>query len=211
MSVAEKRAIGGVWRPRMRSKRTAGLRQVGDLRRAADRARGREQEVLKHRPQQRRRRDALRLGIENAEQIGRRKALPVRACHKPLGSAALGAMRLSARRAPVLFVDQEQQARLRRDGNLGMIAGGFERLAALHQRGMEFVGALNGRAQHRRAQPVELAAAGVDNQQSLRRKNLRVKIRKRLRKSAPRRVGRNQRVRRVRRPENLCRALHQRP
>ena len=47
------------------------LRQVRNLRRPSHLRRGPKQKILKHRPQQRRRRNALRLGIENAQQIGR--------------------------------------------------------------------------------------------------------------------------------------------
>ena len=47
-----------------------GLGEVGDLRRAADDQRGRKQKILKDRPQQRGGRDALRLGVENGDQVG---------------------------------------------------------------------------------------------------------------------------------------------
>jgi hypothetical protein len=103
MSVAEKRAMGGVCRPRMRSKRTVDCARYAISGGPSHLRRGRKQKILKHRPQQRRGRDALRLGIENAQadRPSRSSDSPsVAACHRPLGSAAVGAMRLSAAARP---------------------------------------------------------------------------------------------------------------
>ena len=173
----------------MRSKSTVGLRQIRDLRRAAHLRRSPEQKILKHRPQQRRRRNALRLGIENAQQIRRRIALvSLRTGGQPQAVRLLGRGRDALERQPRarFLVDQKQQARLRRDQNLRVIAGGLESLAALDQRGMELIGAFDSRAQHRRAQAVEISAGGIDNQQPLRRKNLCVKLRERPRQKCGR-------------------------
>ena len=53
------------------------------------------------------------------------------ACQRPLGSAARGSGAAEREAGAGLVVDQEQQARLRSDGDLGVVTGGFERLAAL--------------------------------------------------------------------------------
>ena len=98
-------------------------------------------------------------------------------------------MRLSAMRAPVLSSIEEQQARLRGDGDLGVIAGGFESLAAFGERGVELVGALDGRAQHGRAEAMEVAAGGVDDEKALGGEDLRVEIGESLREGAAGLVG----------------------
>ena len=81
---------------------------------------------------------------------------------------------------------------MRRDGDLGVIAGGFKRLVALEQRGVELVGALDAGAQYRRAEAMEVAAGGVDNQQALRGKDLRVEIGEGLSEGAAGLVGSDQ-------------------
>ena len=70
MSVAEKRAMGGVWRPQNALEENGGLREIGDFGGAADLSGGREQKILKDGTQERRGRDALGLGLENSEEIG---------------------------------------------------------------------------------------------------------------------------------------------
>src|ERR1017187_3512456 len=49
--------------------KNSGLGEVSNFRRSADEQRGRQQGVLKHGPQQRRGRDALGFGVENADEI----------------------------------------------------------------------------------------------------------------------------------------------
>ena len=76
----------------------AGLGEVGDLRRAADDERVREQKILKDGTQQRRGRDALGLGVEDADEIGGGVALG--ACLPKavgLGGAWCGALEGGAR------------------------------------------------------------------------------------------------------------------
>ena len=102
-----------------------GLRKVGDLRRSADDGRGRKQKILKDGPQQRRGRDALRLGVENAEQFGGRKALPS-GLPESIGLGSAGRLPLQGKPRAALLVDEEEQARLRRHGDLRVIAGRFE-------------------------------------------------------------------------------------
>ena len=116
------------------------------------------------------------------------------ACQSPPGSWALGAVRLSACRAPRTLVNQKQQAGLRRDGHLRVIARGFEFLVPLRQRSVQFVGALQRRAQHRRAHAVKSAPARIQHQQPLRGKDLGIKLREGLGQGAARLVGRGQRI-----------------
>ena len=133
-------------------------------------SRTRKQKILKDRPQQRRGRDALRLGVQNPQQIRRRKALPPRL---PQAIRLLRARRQPLERQPRArsLVNEKQQAGLRRHGHLRVIAGGFQLPIALQQRGVQLIGALQRRAQHRRAHAVNLAAAGIQHQQPLRGKN----------------------------------------
>jgi hypothetical protein len=78
-----------------------GLGKVGNLRRPADNGRGREQKILKDRPQQRRGRDALRLGRPECPPNPRWKSSAAPPAKGRPAPAALGAVRLSASRAPV--------------------------------------------------------------------------------------------------------------
>ena len=84
---------------------------------------------------------------------------------------------------------RNKQARLRSDGDLGVIAGGFKSLAALGERGVKLVGALDGGAEDGRAEAMEVAACGVDDEQALRGKDRRIEIGEGLRKGAAGPVG----------------------
>ena len=95
------------------------------------------------------------------------------------GGAGRGPLERQARAA--LLVDQEQQAGLRRDGDLGVIAGGFECLVALEQRGVQLVGAL----QMPRAAP----ARPCDGTRGRRRPAPAVPARQRPSRRNPRRPG----------------------
>src|ERR1700677_5129126 len=66
------------------------------------------------------------------------------------------------------LVDEEQEARLRSDGDLSMIAGGFESLAALDERRVKFVRKLDGSAEDGRAEAMKIAASGIGAEEPLR-------------------------------------------
>ena len=66
-----------------------------------------------------------------------------------LSGRGRGAAKSDARAG--FFVDEEQEARLRSDGDLNVIAGGFESLAALGKCGVKLVGALDCCAEDGRA------------------------------------------------------------
>ena len=144
-----------------------GLREVGDFGGTTDLRRGREQKILKDGAKKRRGRDALGLGVENAEEIGCGVGLAVGVPEAVgLGGRGRGAAKSDARAGFV--VDEEQEARLRSDGDLNVIAGGFEGLAAFGECGVKLVGALDGGAEDGRAEAMEVAAGGVDDEKALR-------------------------------------------
>ena len=112
-----------------------GLGEVSNLRRSADEQRGRQQRVLKHRPQQRRGRDAFGFGVQNTYEIGGGVSV---AAGLP---ESVGLLR--RRRGPLerkaragLFVDEKQQAILRPDGHLRVITGSLQLAIALQQCGV---------------------------------------------------------------------------
>ena len=78
---------------------------------------------------------------------------------------------------------------MRSDGDLSVIAGGFESLAALGECGVELVGALDGRAEDWRAKAMEVVARGIDDEKALGGEDFRVEIAKGLREGAAGLVG----------------------
>ncbi len=91
-----------------------------------------------------------------------------------------------------------------------MIAGRFERSIALHERGVQLVGAFQSRAQDWRADAVKGAAACIQHQQPLRSEDPGIKLRKGLGEGASRLVGRGQRLHRVGSSEQFVRLIDQR-
>ena len=91
-----------------------------------------------------------------------------------------------------------------------MITGGFEGLAALSERGVELVGALHGRAQDGRAEAMEVAAAGVDDEETLRGEDCGVEIGEGLGKGAAGLVGGGESIGGVGGAEQLGGALDKR-
>ena len=91
-----------------------------------------------------------------------------------------------------------------------MIAGSLQLAIAFEQCSVQFVGAFNTRAQHRRAQAVNLAPARIQNQQSLRGKNLRVEIGKCLGQGAARLVSSGQCLHCIGRAEQFACAIDER-
>ena len=91
-----------------------------------------------------------------------------------------------------------------------MIAGGFESVAALGERGVELVGTLNGCAKNRRAEAMEFAARGVDDEEALRGEDGRVEISEGLREGAAGLVSSDESVCGFRGPEKLSGALDER-
>ena len=96
------------------------------------------------------------------------------------------------------------------DGDLGVIAGGFKSAVALEQRGVELVGALDGGAQNRRAEAMEVAAAGIEDQQALGGEDAGVEIGEGLGEGAAGLVGGGQGVGGVGGAEQLRGALDER-
>ena len=91
-----------------------------------------------------------------------------------------------------------------------MIAGGFESLAALGERGVKLVGTLDGGAEDRRAEAMEVAAGGVDDEQALRGEDCGIKIAEGLGESAAGFVGGDECVGRFGGAEKLGGALDER-
>ena len=76
-----------------------------------------------------------------------------------------------------------------------MIAGRLKRPVAFQQRGVEFIGAFDGRAQHRRTNAVKRAPPGIQHQQPLGGEDPGIERRKSLGESMARLIGRGQRLR----------------
>jgi hypothetical protein len=91
-----------------------------------------------------------------------------------------------------VFVDEEEQARPRHHGHLGVITGGFQSLVPFDQRLMQFVGAFQSRREHRRAHAVPRAFLGIQNQQPLRGKGLGIELLEGQGEGAPRLPGSGQ-------------------
>ena len=185
------------------------LSKVGDFRRAADLGGGCEQKILKDGTQERRGREALGLGLENSNKIGCGVSLVLRV-PQPIGLGCSGrdAAKRDARAGFV--VDKEQEARLRGNGDLSVIAGGFESLAAFGERGMKLVGALDGGAKNGRTEAMEVAACGVDDEEALLCEDCRVEIREGLREGAAGLVSSNESFSCVGRAEKLSGSLDER-
>ncbi len=134
------------------------LGEVGDLRRAADGGEGGQQEILKDGAQQGVGAEALGGGVEDGEQVGG------------------GVLRLAGEPASVFaaerragaggFVQKEEQAAAGSDEDLGVVAAFGEELVAFVKGGLQFLGVLEGMAQHGRAQGVEGAGGGVDDDEA---------------------------------------------
>ena len=111
----------------------------------------------------------------------------------------LGARRLTLEGYPRAgaLVDEEEQAGLWGDGDLGVIAGGFKLAVAVEERLVQLIGALDGRAQYGRSHAVKCAAAGVEHQQALGGKDLSIELRKRLGEGVAGLVSSRQRIHRL--------------
>jgi len=83
-----------------------------------------------------------------------------------------------------------------------VIAVGFKLCVSLEQSRVKLVGALDSRAQNRRAQAVKLPPARIHNQQPLGGKNFRVEIGEGLREGAAGLVGSDQGIGSVGRPSS---------
>ena len=125
-----------------------------------------------------------------------------------LGGRGRGAAKSDA--CAGFFVDEEQEARLRSDGDLNVIAGGFEGLAAFGEGGVKLVGALDGGAEDRRAEAMEIAACSVDDEKALRGEDCGVEIAEGLREGAAGFVGGDECVGRFGWAEELGGALDER-
>ena len=172
------------------------LGKVGNLRRSTDNRRGREREILKNGPQERRRRDALRSSFEEGNQVRRRIALP------PCLPEAVGFSRgfgqaLEGHACATFFVNEKEQAGVWCHIDLRVITSGLQFPVAVEKRGGELVRAFDSRAQHRRAHAMEFAPACIQHQQPLRGKSPGIKLREGLGQRAPRPIGLGQRLHRV--------------
>ena len=119
--------------------------------------------ILKDGTQERCGRDALGLGLENSRNIDRGVSLDALGVPQAIRLVCGGRDAAKSGARAGFLVDEEQEARLRCDGDLRVIAGGFKSQAALGERGVEFVGALDGGAKNGCAEAMELAARGVDD------------------------------------------------
>ena len=109
-----------------------------------------------------------------------------------------------------LFVDEEQEARLRSDCDLNVIAGSFEGKASLGERRVKLVGTLDGGAEDRRTEAMEIAAGSVDDEKALGGEDCGVEIAKSLRESAAGFVSGDERIGRFGRPEEFGGAFDER-
>ena len=102
-----------------------------------------------------------------------------------MGLAGAGGGALERQPDTGAVVDEEEQAGVRRNRNLGVVTGGLEGAIAAQQGGVELAGALQGGAQDGSAQAMEVAAGGVEDEQPLRGKRLAVEMGKGLAKVRP--------------------------
>ena len=91
-----------------------------------------------------------------------------------------------------------------------MVTGGFKRLATLGEGGVKFVGALDGGAQDRRSEAVELAAARVGDEKALGGESSRVEIGERLSEGAAGLVSGGESIGRFGWAEDLGGAVYER-
>jgi hypothetical protein len=77
---------------------------------------------------------------------------------------------------------------------LRLVSGTLQLAVAPGQRRVQLIGALHRRAQHRRAQAVNVASRGIQNQKALRGEYLRIELRESLRKGLSRLPGGAQRL-----------------
>ena len=122
-----------------------------------------------------------------------------------LGCGGSGALEGRARAGFV--VDEEEQAGVLGDGDLGVVAGGFKLAVAVEKSRVQFVGAFDARAQHRGAQAMEVAAACVKNKQALGGEDAGVEIGEGLGEGAAGPVGGDQRIGCVGGAQQLKRAV----
>ena len=106
-------------------------------------------------------------------------------------------MRFRASRAPVLSSIRNSRLDCGGDGHLRVIAGGIKLRDCAQQRGMKLVGALDGRAQHRRAHAVNARPPASRISSPCAAKTFEIEIGEGLGKGAARLPGIRQRVHRV--------------
>ena len=130
----------------------------------------------------------------------------------PQARRLLGAGRSPLQRhpRPGTLIQEKQQAGLRRNGHLRVIACRFKFAIPLRQRRVQLVGALQRRAQHRRTHAMKLTARRVQHQQPLLGKDPGVEPPECLGKGMARLVGLSQRFCRVGLAQQLPRLIHQR-